>query len=95
LVCRTASPRGCVRAARHRVNPTQDSASSSPAYAARAIHQVEQTAVDSAQMGAGARPSPGGALVRQARPQRILLDINHSCPEMFFVHGHGVITCLP
>jgi len=38
-------------------------------------------------------PLPG--LLHQAGPDRILFDLQHSGPEMSFVHGGGSVTRLP
>ena len=97
--CREASPsawpRGSAPATVRPLTRSPDRVSSSLGCGWRAAAGGPTAPILTLEVGRGARPAPVPGLLHQAGPGRILLDINHSCPEVFFVHHNREITGLP
>jgi hypothetical protein len=57
--------------------------------------QVEQAGILPSQVCLRGGPFPLLRLLGGAGPGRVLPDIQHSGPEMCFIHGRGAVTCQP
>ncbi len=87
-----ANPLGrccCAGVARKRVTPAACIETGAP------TNQIQCYAFGDTKMCLGARPAPVSSVLDQAGPNRILFNVKHGCPEMFFIERNRMKASLP